>query len=360
VRRSGVLRVRLTLVSACLAGALTATVTACGSPAVGTAPTTTAPSRSPAASDPATVARSPTGPGGTTPRSAAPGSTTKTSRVRSPSATPTRTETSPAPLIVIDPGHSGTSRRSRAVNGLRDIDYPNYPEIYEMFDVSTCVARALRADGYRVRLTKDTALGSASHTQRAAVANDHHAALAISVHDDHGVGPAFQHTYDQRGTRRRDGSYPQLYRGTGSRRTVFDDPAVASRSQGYARTIAAARTKAQGRRTTVAQNSFDGRAPLEPGNLALVQLFAEVPWVYNEMGALTDGDPTRAMSITSETRYAEGLLAGVEAAVPLTPGRPNPVTDSASTLRPCLVHQVEPREGELSRPKRYRPDGFTR
>jgi N-acetylmuramoyl-L-alanine amidase len=241
---------------------------------------------------------------------------------------------------------------------LRDIDYPNYPEIYEMFDVTTCVAKALRADGYRVLMTKATALGSVSHAKRAAVANDHQAALAISVHDDHGIGPSFQHTYDQRGTQRRDGSYPQLYRGTGGGRTVFDDPAVAKRSQTYAKTIAAARTKAQQRLTTVTQNSFNGRAPLEPGNLALVQLFSEVPWVYNEMGALTDGDPTRAMSIASEASYAEGLLAGVEAAVPLPLGLPNPSTSSAARLRPCLVEQVEPQPGTLTRPKRYLPDGF--
>ncbi|MET0695190.1 MAG: N-acetylmuramoyl-L-alanine amidase [Propionibacteriaceae bacterium] len=356
---------RLSLAGAGLAFALGGMAAACGSPTADSSPTSSATPTGPtvasasaasasaasaSAATPTAVTRSPSPTAGTGP-TRTPGSSP------SPSAT-TRTELSPSPLIVIDPGHSGSTTRSRAINGLRDIDYPNYPEIYEMFDVSVCVARALRADGYRVRLTKDTALGSVSHTDRAAVANDHRAALAISVHDDHGVGPSFQHTYDQRGTQRRDGSYPQLYRGTGSRRTVFDDPAVAKRSQRYARIIAAARTKAQERRTTVTQNSFDGRAPLEPGNLALVQLFSEVPWVYNEMGALTDGNPTRAMSIASETGYAEGLLAGVEAAVPLVAGQEKPRTDSAAALRPCLVKQVEPRDGELTRPRRYLPDGF--
>lgn len=60
-----------------------------------------------------------------------------------------------APMIVIDPGHSG--KRISSVDKrihLRDIDYPNLPEIYEMWVVSTCVGRALEIDGYRVSLTK--------------------------------------------------------------------------------------------------------------------------------------------------------------------------------------------------------------
>lgn len=277
---------------------------------------------------------------------------------RRSTSSPVERPAAPGPLIVIDPGHSGKAIRSTATHGLRDIDYPNYPEIYEMFDVSTCVARALRFDGYRVKLTKAHVLSSVSHSQRAAVANTNHAALAISVHDDHGVSARFEHTYDQRGTRRSDGSYPAMYRGTGSQRLVYDHPDTAKRSQTYAQAIARARTTARQRSVTVAQNSYDGRFPLEPGNLALVQLFSTVPWVYNEMGALTAGRTGQAMSIDSETAYAVGLLTGVEAAVPLVAGRANPPTSSASTLHDCLVQQVQPESGRLTRPRKYLPYHF--
>ena len=81
------------------------------------------------------------------------------------------------------------------------------------------------------------------------------------------------------------------------------------------------RARAQGRPVSVRENVYTGRPPLEPGNLALVQLLTQVPWVYNEMGAKTRGSTTRAMSIASETGYATGLLRGVEAAVPLPGGR---------------------------------------
>ena len=199
-----------------------------------------------------------------------------------------------APLIVIDPGHSGKYMRSREpVTGLRDITYPNYPEIYETFDISICLARALKADGYRVILTKKHALDNVSLAARARVANQNKADLAISVHNDHGQGSRFQATYDQRGLKGPNGKYHAMYRGRGDHRTVFRLPEVAKKSQRYARIIAAERSTAQRHKVTVRENSFNGRSPLEPGNLAIVQLLAKVPWVYNEMGARS-GSPRRS------------------------------------------------------------------
>lgn len=261
-----------------------------------------------------------------------------------------------APLIVIDPGHSGRTISSRTAAGLRDVDYPNHPEVYETWDISTCVARALRADGYRVTLTKQHALSSVSLADRAALANRAKPSLAVSVHDDHGQSATFQATYSQRGVAL-SRAHPQMYRGKGRHRTVFTHPAVARRSEVFATEIAAARTTAQHRRVTVQQNSFTGREPLEPGNLALVQLLADVPWVYNEAGARTAGTANAAMSITNETEYAVGLVAGIETSVPLRTGRDNPATTSASTVRGCLVDQVGT-PGHLTRPTRYLPSGW--
>jgi hypothetical protein len=123
-----------------------------------------------------------------------------------------------------------------------------------------------------------------------------------------------------------------MYRGTGRHRTVFDRPGVALASDRYAKIIARARTSAQGRRVTVRVNSYNGRAPLEPGNLAIVQLLADVPWVYNEMGALTGGSTTTRLSLDAETGYATGLLDGVEAAVPNGGSQ-----TSRATIRACLA-----------------------
>ena len=309
---------------------------------------------------PASEPPSPTIESGTVPRSSSP-PTASSPASPSPSATATGTsgQGPRAPLIVIDPGHSGRMIRSTdKQTGLRDIDYPNYPEIYEVFDVSYCVARALRADGYRVTMTKKRALDSVGLARRARIANEADADLAISVHDDHGQGPDFQATYDQRGRKDGAGRYHAMYRGSGIRRTVFERPAVAKESQRSAKIIAEARTEAQGRRVRVRENSFTGRAPLEPGNLALVQLFSTVPWVYNELGAASGSSPRTAISIDGEHRYAQGLLVGIEAARPLEPGMVRQPSRGAKMLRTCLIERVEPAPGKFTRPRAYLPHGY--
>ena len=344
------------------AGLLTLGVTlalaACGSSEPVARPPLPTPPRTVFTDEPATPSASPT-PSVPTPPSPAPTlvPTPVVTATPSPAPTPAPTTAGPAPLVVIDPGHSGRSIRSTdRATGLRDIDYPNYPEIYEMFDISSCVGKGLRTDGYRVALTKRKALDSVSLATRAKVANDGQAALAISVHDDHSQAPGFQATYSQRGVER-GGKYHAMYRGTGSRRTVFSDEAVAKASEQAAAAIARERTAAQGRKVSVRENTFTGRAPLEPGNLAIVQLLAKVPWVYNEAGAKSGGSTTRAMSIATEEAYAKGLLAGVEAAVPLPAGAVAQPSAGAKQLKECLVTAAKPGDGRVTRPARYRPAG---
>ena len=99
------------------------------------------------------------------------------------------------------------------------------------------------------------------------------------------------------------------------------------------------------------------RAPLEPGNLAIVQLLAKVPWVYNEAGAKSGGSTTRAMSIATEEAYAKGLLVGVEAAVPLPAGTVSQPSAGVKQLKECLVTAAKPGDGRATRPSRYRPSG---
>jgi N-acetylmuramoyl-L-alanine amidase len=271
---------------------------------------------------------------------------TPSSTVSRSSATPTGKSTTPGPLIVIDPGHSGRNLRSiHAPTGLRDVDYPSYPEIYEMFDVSYCLGRALRLDGYRVRLTKERALDSVGLAERAKIANDLEADLAVSVHDDHGQSAAFQATYDQRG--RTDASrrcHPHVSRnGTEPNRlrSAVGGPAESALRQdhlaGPQPVAAAARHRAG--------EQLQRSSPAGTGNLALVQLFARVPWVYNEMGAKTAGNPRTALSISSEQQDAEGLLVGIERALPPTGRSVRRPSAGARSLCSCLVQRVEPRPG---------------
>jgi hypothetical protein len=63
------------------------------------------------------------------------------------------------------------------------------------------------------------------------------------------------------------------------------------------------------------------------------------------------------MTIPAEREYAAGLVAGVEAAVPLATGRPSS-TASAGSLTRCLTRQVEPAPGKFTRPREYLPTGY--
>lgn len=220
------------------------------------------------------------------------------------------------PVIVIDPGHSGRSIRStEPTSGLTDFDYPNDPELYEVWQVSRCVAQGLRQLDYKVIMTKDSASDSVGLVERAEIANNADADLAISVHNDHSQGPDFQAVYSQRGVKH-GGAYGPMWRGAGDQRTVFEHREVARASARYARAIAAERSGAQDRTVTVSEFDFSGREGLEPGNLPLVMLFAEVPWVYNEVGAMTGGSTSKRMPRTARVAYAQGLLNGIVAAVP--------------------------------------------
>lgn len=240
-------------------------------------------------------------------------------------------------MIVIDPGHSGRSIRSiEPRTGLTDFDYPNAPEMDEVYEVSVCVADGLRRLGYRVIMTKKNADDTVGLAERARIADKANADLAISVHNDHGQPSSFQAVYSQRGLKHGD-SYQPMWRGSGRNRTVFDNPAVARASARSARTIARERGAVLDAKVDVAEENFSGRSGLEPGNLALVQLLADVPWVYNEAGALTDGSTSRRMTTTAQAAYAEGLLRGVVAAVPGPKSGTDPET--AADLGSCLRKQ---------------------
>jgi N-acetylmuramoyl-L-alanine amidase len=203
------------------------------------------------------------------------------------------------PVIVLDPGHSGTSgERIDPATGILDHDYPNVPEIQEMFDVAQKIKQKLEADGYTVIMTKNAVNDSVSHRGRADIANNAHAALAVSIHDDHGQSSSFAQVFAQR---------VGLYREYNGKKFAFSNSDVAAKSQQYAQAMVEGRSAGEGHSVTLTDNNFNGRAGLAAGNLALVQLFANVPWVYNEIGASGGLDTAK---------YAQGIAAGIEKAIP--------------------------------------------
>lgn len=207
--------------------------------------------------------------------------------------------------IVLDPGHSGEDRQGKEkdpATGIYIGDSSNTAERKQVWNVAQKIKTTLESNGYRVLLTKDAEDSYANFVQRAAIANEANAALAVSIHNTPGTfGGANDWVTPQKvgGHRTNDSG----------EKTTFTDQIVADKSVEYANHIIKARQAAGQKGAIMHDLNFTGRPGLSPGNLSAVQLFSKVPWVYNEAG----------QSGFNEDKYAEGIANGIMAAVPPPP-----------------------------------------
>jgi N-acetylmuramoyl-L-alanine amidase len=106
---------------------------------------------------------------------------------------------SAAPLIVIDPGHSGGTLLSIDPQwNMYDYEYDNGAENHEVWDVSVKLKTKLEAAGYTVMLTKTGPDDVVSKRARVDLANKNGAALLVSIHRDSHAFGAWGHVYVQR------------------------------------------------------------------------------------------------------------------------------------------------------------------
>ena len=217
-------------------------------------------------------------------------------------------------MIVVDPGHSPSISAIDPATGLNVSDYENEPEMRDVFAVAELVKAKLLAAGYRVIMTKDSATDRISLAQRAAIANNAHAALALSIHDQAGANGGIGFDSGNNTVYYQSvGNYRETPNGT---RIVFSDRQVAALSMRCGQTFQTQREKVEGHQVALLGNTgYDlGSRGLPAGNIWLVQLLAHVPWIYNEAGGNSAG--TTGLSAADERRYADGLVAGVEHCIP--------------------------------------------
>lgn len=243
-----------------------------------------------------------------------------TSRPATPSTPPRSSHSvehsANGPVIVVDPGHSPLIYAIDPATGLNVSDYENEPEMRDVFAVAELVKAKLLAAGYRVIMTKDSATDRVSLAQRAAIANNAHAALALSIHDQAGANGGIGFDSGNNTVYYQSvGNYRETPNGT---RIVFSDSRVAALSMRCGQTFQAQREKVEGHQVALLGNTgYDlGSRGLAAGNIWLVQLLSHVPWIYNEAGGNSAG--TTGLSATDERRYADGLVAGVEHCIPPT------------------------------------------
>ncbi|WP_163505938.1 N-acetylmuramoyl-L-alanine amidase family protein [Fodinicola acaciae] len=259
------------------------TLTACGQPVTTPSPSAPGPTVSP------------------TPQSPAP----RTSNVGAPG---------PAPTIVIDPGHSPAITATDPATGLDVSGYVNEPEMHDVFAVAVLVKAKLEASGYRVVMTKNQVTDRIDQAKRAAIANNTHAALALSIHDQAGRNGGIGFNQGNNTVYYQSvGTYRATPRG---KRIYFTDRAVAATSARYGQVFGQQRTLAEGHQVAVRGDvGYDlGSRELAPGNIWIVQLLSKVPWIYNEAGGNSAG--MIGLSAADKDRYANGLVAAVEHCVP--------------------------------------------
>jgi N-acetylmuramoyl-L-alanine amidase len=211
-------------------------------------------------------------------------------------------------VIVLDPGHSGNDIKSvDAKTKLVDHDYPNHPEMEEAFRVAKDVGARLKKEGYDVIYTKQKADDTVSLRERATIAQNAHAVLGVSIHNDHGKSyKSFGQVYAQGVGEWRGGTKERP-------KAVFENKQIASISAAYAKIFASERSKVEQHSVSVTPISFDNRAGIEPGNIPQVMLFAgtqpnAVPWIYNEVGGINFGK-------REESLYAQGIANAIQKCV---------------------------------------------
>ena len=185
----------------------------------------------------------------------------------------------------------------------------------DVFVVAELVRTKLQALGYRVIMTKTSPTQRISLGQRAAIANNAHAALALSIHDQAGSNGGIG--FDQ-------GNNTVYYQSVGNyretasgKKVFFTDSRVAALSMKYGQVFRAQRANTENQQIALQGNvGYDlGTRGLAAGNIWLVQLLSRVPWIYNESGGNSAG--MSGLNATDERRYADGLVAAVEHCIPL-------------------------------------------
>ena len=206
------------------------------------------------------------------------------------------------PVIVLDPGHSGTSLTTiDPETQIRDEEYLNVPETINCFDVALRLKDKLEAAGYTVLMTKQNALDTVTKRERADVANNSGAALAVSIHTSgHSFG-TYGEIFVQTLTSYRENIYGQ--------RIYFTDPSVAALSAAYGQIFETERRKIEGPSVLVDVDTKWEARGLAPGNIPIVQLFSKVPWILTEAGVPADA--------AQRELYATSLFNSIVACVPI-------------------------------------------
>ncbi|HEY5695642.1 MAG TPA: phage tail tip lysozyme, partial [Candidatus Saccharimonadales bacterium] len=215
-----------------------------------------------------------------------------------------------APVVFLDPGHGGAiSPYIDPQSGLKTAETYNTPETENVLDVANRVKTALEGAGYQVVMSRTTNSQQVKFRDRSNAAEAAKASIGVSIHTTPGdINQAWP---------QRVGTYRQ-YNG---HKDTFTNQTTAQKSEAYASIFAKTRTASENHSVTTDPgntqelDSFSRSGIDSKGNIPLIALWApDVPWVYNEIGQ----DQSTAISDQLKQKYADGIIKGVEEALPYT------------------------------------------
>ncbi|MGP5244959.1 N-acetylmuramoyl-L-alanine amidase [Corynebacterium variabile] len=215
--------------------------------------------------------------------------------------------------VALDPGHNGVATNTfDPVTGVLMADYSNGQEDADALEIARAVRDRVEAAGFRAVLLKDDTSDNATYRDRVDRAAAGDAVMGVSIHTTPGADGSAVYPQRVGGFRTGEGA-------DGQRTTVtFGDVATAAESQRFSTMMAGARSVAELRGVPVTDLSFDGREGLWGGNLPVISLIADTPWVYNEFGSVTGGG-AHGISTAEKARYVDGLSAGILAGLVASP-----------------------------------------
>jgi N-acetylmuramoyl-L-alanine amidase len=206
------------------------------------------------------------------------------------------------PVIVLDPGHSGSSLTTiDPETQIQDEEYNNGAENQDVWDVALLLQAKLEAAGYTVLLTKNGPYDTVCKRDRVDLANDNNAALAVSLHTSGHVFGEYGEIYVQKMNSYRENIYGQ--------RVYFNLPGTAALSAQFGQIFLAERRKIEGSSVVVTVNTSWGSRGLAPGNLPIVQLWSKVPWLLIEAGV--------PYTEAQREAYAQSMFNSITACIPL-------------------------------------------
>ena len=208
--------------------------------------------------------------------------------------------------VFLDPGHGGDSISVDPETGLKDIEYMNEDEAKDVWKIANDAKAKLEEAGYKVILSKSSVDEVANFREKSNRANASKASIGVSIHT---TGGTTDYTW---------GQSIGAYRDYLGKKIEFSDQAVADKSQQFVSTFNTVRATTEKVNPSTEYVSYDHVKELggSGGNLALIMLWAKIPWVYLEKATGTPPNENRPLTEQEIKDYTATVVEGVKKTVP--------------------------------------------